>query len=54
MLQYINQAKTADLDGRLLGVTQDQLKLTEKIAALQANADKVNPEKKVISEEAVR
>ena len=43
------QAKCADIDDRLSALYKDQQALSEKIAALQVNADKINPKKKKIS-----
>lgn len=44
----------ADLDSRLTSVAQDKVKVNEKLAVLQANADKLNPNKNVTSSETVR
>lgn len=44
----------ADLDARLSSVAQDKVIVNEKIAVLQSNADKLNPNKKVKSSEIVR
>ena len=43
------QAKVAELDSRLSSVAQDKVKTKEQIAILQANADKLNPNKTVTS-----
>ena len=43
------QAKVAELDSRLSSVAQDKVKTKEQIAVLQANADKLNPNKTVTS-----
>ena len=52
---YISvQAKCADLDSCLLALSKDQQTLQQKIAALQLNADKVNPNKKLVTKDTVR
>ena len=48
------QNKVADLDSRLSSVSRDKATVNEKIAVLQANADKLNPNKKVVSKETIR
>ena len=48
------QAKCADIDSRLSALYKDQQALSEKIAALQANADKINPAKKKVTKDVVR
>jgi len=48
------QAKMASLDEKILELHQEQTKVLERIKVLKANADKVNPEKKVVTKETVR
>ena len=48
------QAKCGDLDSRLLALSKDKKALKQKIDALQLNADKLNPNKKVVAKETVR
>ena len=48
------QAKCCDLDGRLVALSKDKQALKQKIDALQLNADKLNPNKKVVAKETVR
>ena len=48
------QAKCCDLDSRLLALSKDKQALKQKIDALQVNADKLNPNKKVVAKETVR
>lgn len=48
------QAKCCDLDSRLLALSKDKEALKQKIDALQVNADKLNPNKKVVAKETVR
>ena len=48
------QGKMADLDSRLSSVSQDKATLKEKIAVLKANAEKLNPNKKVTTTETIR
>ena len=54
MLTFSIQTKCADLDSRLLALSKDQQALQQKIAALQLNADKLNPNKKVVAKDTVR
>ena len=49
-----HQAKMAALDDRLLAVREEREKVEERIKVLRANADKINPDKKVVSKETVR
>ena len=51
---YCVQAKCSDLDSRLLALSKDKQALKQKIDALQLNADKLNPNKKVVAKETVR
>ena len=53
-LKYIVQAKCHDLDNRVLALSKDKQALKQKIDALQLNADKLNPNKKVVAKETVR
>ena len=48
------EEKVASLDERTMEVQQDIKKLEEKIRVLKANAEKVNPEAKVVSKETIR
>ena len=43
------QSKMSDLDSRLNVIAAEERTLQEKLAVLQANADKVNPHKKKLS-----
>ena len=49
-----HQAKTAALDDRVLAIREEREKVEERIKMLRANADKINPDKKVVSKETVR
>ena len=49
-----HQAKMAALDDRLLAVQEERKKVEERIKALRANANQINPDKKVVSKETVR
>ena len=51
---HFAQAKCSDLDDRLLTLSKDQQALIQKIAVLQLNADKLDPNKKVVTKETVR
>ena len=48
------QAKCCDLDSRLLALSKDKQALNQKIDALQLNADKLNPKRKVMAKQTVR
>ena len=48
------QAKCCDLDSRLLALSKDRQALKQKLDALQLNADKFNPNKKIVAKETVR
>ena len=48
------QAKCCDLDSRLLALSTDKQALKLKVDALQLNADKLNPNKKLVAKETVR
>ena len=48
------QSKLSDLDSRLNVIAGEEKSLQEKLAFLQANADKVNPEKKKTTTETLR
>ena len=48
------QAKCCDLDSRLLALSKDKQALKQKLDALQLNADKLNPNKKIVAKETVR
>ena len=48
------QAKCCDLDSRLLALSKDRQALKQKLDALQLNADKLNPNKKIMAKETVR
>ena len=48
------QAKCCDLDSRLLALSKDKQALKLKVDALQLNADKLNPNKKLVAKETVR
>ena len=49
-----HQAKMAVLDDRLLAVREEKKKVEERIKVLQANANRINPDRKVVSKETVR
>ena len=49
-----HQAKMAVLDDRLLAVQEEKKKVKERINVLQANANRINPDRKVVSKETVR
>ena len=48
------QAKCADLDSRLLVLSNGKQALQQKVNALLLNADKLNPKKKSVAKEIVR
>ena len=48
------QGKCSDLDSRLLALSKDKQALKQKIDALQLNADKLNPNKKIVAKQTVR
>ena len=48
------EEKVASLDERTIEVQQNIRQLKEKIKALKANAEKINPEAKIVSKETIR
>ena len=44
----------AELDSHLFSVAQKEKQVKEKIAAMKANADKINPSKKSVSTKVLR
>ena len=48
------QSKMASLDGKILEVQEEQTRVLERIKVLKANAEKINPDKKVVTKETVR
>ena len=48
------EERVASLDKRTMEVQQDIKKMEEKIKVLRSNAEKINPEAKVVSKETIR
>ena len=48
------QSKMASLDGKILELNEEQTRVQERIKVLKANAEKINPDTKVVTKETVR
>ena len=48
------QSKMASLDGKIQELNEEQTRVQERIKVLKANAEKINPDTKVVTKETVR
>ena len=48
------RSKMASLDGKILELHEEKARVRERMKVLKANAEKINPDKKVVTKETVR